>query len=217
VKPLFAEGVPLAADAHVSGARRAALLLHAMTPLDRAWMLDSLPEAQRDQLASLLGELQALGFEADPSLIEEATAPVSGTLPVMAAAGDEDVAGVKPRPWEARLLALDRGEVLRLANAFRNEPAGVTADLLRSADFPWRQAFLATFEPARPREMEDLIGARDAIGAVAPRLRDALSQAALDVARAERTVPVDDRAAREPMALLHRVWPFARRRRSTRP
>jgi hypothetical protein len=54
------------------GLRRAALMLHAMPRADRAWALRSLEPCERTSIEPLLAEIDALGLEPDPSLIEAA-------------------------------------------------------------------------------------------------------------------------------------------------
>jgi hypothetical protein len=212
------------ADGIAQGARRAALLLHAMAPEDRAWVLEALPAAQRHQLASLLEELEALGIERDPSLIEEVTGAIPNDAsrtetPRVNHSGPRNPDGEQSRdvpPLAIRLDALGPGEVLALARAFQREPAGVIADLLRLADMPWRQAFLAAFEPARRREIEEALDSRRALGPVAPRMRTALTQAALDAARAERIGPAWRTQAHAVKTLFQRAWLRVRHDRSPR-
>ncbi|MGJ7502496.1 hypothetical protein ACSFBF_19210 [Variovorax sp. ZT5P49] len=154
------------------GVRHAALLLHAMAPADRSWMLDALPQQERAELAPLLEELEALGIERDPALIDAAT---SGDE--LAAPAYEIVVGT-PRPAatsdEAMLHALDVEQVPTLADIFRTEPAGLVAELLSLADWPWREALLQAMEPVQRRKIEAHLAATTPASQTPPGLRAAL-------------------------------------------
>jgi hypothetical protein len=167
------------------GARHAALLLHAMSPQDRSWMLESLPAPERAGLVPLLAELEALGIERDPALINDATTGAS-----LAAMPQQEIAAIaaSPRPVsdEAMLHALDDGQVRELVTCLRAEPVGLITEWLRLADWPWREDFLAALEFGQRRRIEASLsaaapgfqtppGMRAAlIAAVAARLRDRL-------------------------------------------
>lgn len=164
------------------GARHAALLLHAMSPEDRSWMLEALPASERAGLVPLLAELEALGIERDPALIDDATADASS-----AAMPEQDFAAMGlPQVAvsdEAMLRALDGSQVRELVACLRTEPVGLITEWLRLADWPWREDLLAALEPAQRRRIEGKLlaigpglqappGMRAAmISAVAERLR----------------------------------------------
>lgn len=165
------------------GARHAALLLHAMSPEDRSWMLEALPASERAGLVPLLAELEALGIERDPALIDDATADAPS-----AAMPEQDFAAMAlqrlPVSEEAMLHALDSGQVRELVACLRAEPVGLITEWLRLADWPWREDLLASLEPAQRRRVEGNLltmrsgfpvppGMRAAlISAVAARLRE---------------------------------------------
>jgi hypothetical protein len=64
-----------------AGARRAALMLHAMLPQDRQWLLAALPPPQGRALEEMLAELQALGIPPDRELLQ----PLADKVESMAA------------------------------------------------------------------------------------------------------------------------------------
>ncbi|MDQ0086095.1 hypothetical protein J2W35_006476 [Variovorax boronicumulans] len=140
------------------GARHAALLLHAMSPEDRSWMLEALPASERAGLMPLLAELEALGIERDPALIDDATTGVPS-----AAMPQQDFAAVAPQPFpvsdEAMLHALDDNQVRELVACLRTEPVGLIAECLRLADWPWREGLLAALEPGQRRRVEASLSA----------------------------------------------------------
>lgn len=121
------------------GARHAALLLHAMTPLDRGWMLNALPVGEREEMRRLLAELEELGIERDATLIAEATAHVHAG----SAMSDESM-----------LMTLDEPGVQRAVECLRAEPVGLIAHWLHIAAWPWRDALLRAMEPVQRRRLE---------------------------------------------------------------
>ncbi|MGJ3703995.1 hypothetical protein [Variovorax sp. AFSI2.2] len=144
------------------GARHAALLLHAMAPADRAWMLDALDPSEREGLLRLLAELEALGMERDATLIAEATASASQPPPL---------------PDEAILLALDGSQLHELVQCLRAESAGLIARWLHLADWPWREELLAALEPAQRRRVDAALSAMSAEDSTPPAMRAALIEA----------------------------------------
>ncbi|MNY29248.1 hypothetical protein D3C86_1632790 [compost metagenome] len=149
-----------------SGARHAALLLHAMAPADRTWILEALPPVQRTGLQALLAELEALGIERDAALIADATAsaaPVEPRQPV----SDED-----------RLRTLNEVQFGEFVRLMRTEPVGLIAEWLRLADWPWRERLLAALEPGQRRQVEANLASTGAGYRTPPGMRAALISAA---------------------------------------
>ncbi|RYZ06343.1 MAG: hypothetical protein EOO24_11760, partial [Comamonadaceae bacterium] len=95
--------------------RRAALVAHAMSAADQAWLLQSMAPARRAELEGLLAELRALGIPPDASLLESLDASASSETPT------------PPDP----LAHLAAHQVDALAVMLRQEPPLVTARLLR--------------------------------------------------------------------------------------
>lgn len=176
------------------GARHAALLLHAMSPQDRSWMLEALPASERAGLVPLLAELEALGIERDPALIDDATAgAASAVMP------EQDFAAVAPQPFpasdEAMLHALDDHQVRELVACLRIEPMGLIAEWLRLADWPWREDLLAALEPGQRRRIETSLSATAPGFQAPPGMRAALIAA---VAARMRERPVGQAPAAAP-------------------
>lgn len=176
------------------GARHAALLLHAMSPEDRSWMLEALPASERADLMPLLAELEALGIETDPALIDDATAGAPS-----AAMPEQEFAAVAPQPFpvsdEAMLHALDDNQVRELVACLRTEPVGLVAECLRLADWPWREDLLAALEPGQRRRIEASLSATAPGFQTPPGMRAALIST---VAARLRERPVGEAPAAAP-------------------
>jgi len=144
--------------------RRAALLVHAMPPADRLWLLAALPLPARERLEALLAELRSLEVPPDSDLLRElADAPVSS-------AGE---------PAEDRIGRLDKAEVRSLVRILRGEPAAVAVRVLGMRPWPWKAAVLAQLPPAVARSVR---GAPS----LAPALERYLCEALLRRLRAEQ-------------------------------
>jgi hypothetical protein len=175
--------------AESSGARHAALLLHAMAPVDRVWMLDALPPTEREDLQRLLAELGALGIERDPVLIADATAGPSDSAAASLPEFDIDVRQLVPMSDEAWLHALDAGRLQALIQCMRAEPAGLVAEWLRLADWPWREELLAALEPAQRRRIEAILAASTTASNTPPGMRAAMISTVAE--RLQGLAPVD--------------------------
>ncbi|NML42924.1 hypothetical protein HHL11_04120 [Ramlibacter sp. G-1-2-2] len=105
-----------------AGARRAALLLHAMQPADRQWVLAALPAAQVGALRDMLAELEVLGIPPDDALLRP-LAEAPGATPA------------------ERLARLSGNEWQSLARCLQDEGAEFTCRLL--AGQAWREVLLA--------------------------------------------------------------------------
>lgn len=163
------------AGSGTDGARHAALLLHAMGPADRNWMLDALSSAQRQQISGLLQELEVVGVSRDPLLISEATAD-----------GDSS-----DRPSDEEfLMALDRSGVERAVAYLRTEPAELLAQWLQCAHWPWKEDLLGALEANKRRELKEILVDRSVSGRSTPRAMRARLIDALARAVRETTVPV---------------------------
>ncbi|MDB5858703.1 MAG: hypothetical protein JWQ76_2392 [Ramlibacter sp.] len=157
--------------------RRAALLLHAMAPLDQAWLLESLPPQRRDRLQALLQELRSLGIPADASVLQ------------LAAAAEE----VAPPSAMGRLELLNADEVAWLAGRLQEEPPELAVLLLAHQAWAWRTTLLERLDPAR----------RQRVAAAAADPRRPLAEAALFEALA-RMLPAEIGAPRTSAAT--RLW-----------
>jgi len=125
------------------GARRAALLLHAMGPKDRAWALTRLDANERAMVEPLLRELVELGIP--PDLPAAALVPAKSAR----AAAMADRAGKAPagRRRADGTAASDIGLEPALV-VLAGSPPALAAALLACAAWPWRAAALARLDPA---------------------------------------------------------------------
>lgn len=153
------------------GERHAALVVYAMAPEDRTWVLDALTPAERALLLELLAELESLGIERDPALIEDATAGVVAWPKSAALAGAQ---GEPPMSDEAVLHALDSAQVQELVACLRTEPVGLIAVWVRLAEWPWREQMLNALEPGQRRRIEANLSATTLGFQVPPGMRAAL-------------------------------------------
>ncbi|WP_423199788.1 MULTISPECIES: hypothetical protein [unclassified Cupriavidus] len=124
--------------------RRAALALHAMSAVDRAWMLGRLPAASLGTLRGHLRELQALGVPRDSSLLD-----VTDVEPPDEGAGPDCNSNASLAVRAAALPAE------RVAEALREEPASLVASLLAIQDWPWRQAVLQRLGASQARHIQE--------------------------------------------------------------
>lgn len=174
------------------GARHAALLLHAMAPADRNWMLDALPQEERADLVPLLAELEALGIERDPALIDAATSGDGFAAPAAVSPGHGLAHGAQsplPASDEAMLQALDDEQVSALAEILRIEPVGLIAEWLKLVDWSWHASFLQALEHVQRRKIEAHLAAMTTSAQTPPALRAALIS--MVAARLRGRPPVD--------------------------
>lgn len=181
-------------SAESGGARHAALLLHAMAPADRAWMLEALPAAERDELQGLLAELEALGIASDPTLIADATASTARSAPAQRA----------PMSDEEMLHALDGAQQSAMIRLVRAEPVGLIAAWLRVADWPWSEGLLNALEPGHRRRVEAALSAA-ASSSTPPALRAALIAAVAARLREQASADARPRPWRELKQSFHRM------------
>lgn len=117
------------------GHRRAAAALHGLQEEDRQWLLAELPDADRDILKQLLGELTELGFEPGSTATTSATA----MLPVR----------------QRNAITLSSADIVRNAAArdmialLEHEPSSLIAQVLGLEEWPWKQAYLQMLPPLR--------------------------------------------------------------------
>lgn len=161
----FAE---LAAPATSYGKRQAALLVHALAPSDRDWLVAQLSHLDQADMGTLLGELTALGIPSDPRLLQQALSGRSATPavsvernarqpvelpPPRAESGD---AGQASQQSDREFLRqLDAPGIAALATILLREPATLTARCLRVQVWPWQQAVLAHLNPVQRTRVQD--------------------------------------------------------------
>jgi hypothetical protein len=113
------------------GLRSAALVAHAMSPIDRDWLLSQLDLSQRAALQPLLDELLELQIPPDAELVGEALRSRHQKPPDSPPKVDDPVDrfGGLPARVVARVLA--------------DEPRRLTDRVLRMRPWPWRAEVLA--------------------------------------------------------------------------
>ena len=133
--PAQIAAAPAASPAPTDGARKSALLLHALPHSDRAWLLERLPEPERAALSALLAELESLGIPADRALVDRALASARGPE-----AGPS--AGTASSPGAVAMVALAAADPERLAAVLSGEPVTLLVRFLEMSDWPWREELL---------------------------------------------------------------------------
>lgn len=174
----------------MSGLRRAAVALHALTDADQQWVLAELPANERATLMQYLRELRELGFSRDQV----------ADLPILApAANDSEAESVLWHATPAQMQQL-----------FLGEPASLIATILADRDWPWTAGYLALLSPSRREGIHQA-----AIGRTAPaKVRSLLACCARrladsgTVAPASLPVPAPSSLRRmlEPLQRLVTAW-----------
>jgi hypothetical protein len=144
-------------DDALPGARRTALLLHALGDQDRSWLLARLPADARRPLAGMLDELRAVGIPATREVVEEALALGRSGAP--GRAGDPaSVGSGPPAPTETAIAWLEAADARALAAVLAPEPPMLVARLLAARPWTWRDelfAFLGSLRSAQVRSALD--------------------------------------------------------------
>ena len=173
--------------------KKAALLLHAMAPSDRDWLLSQLPQSERHALQELLAQLLELNIPADESLLDSVL-------------GDDHGAEIKVRELESNedavfLMNLDAYGVAALAGAFQRQPPRLIARALSLRPWRWRMQVLDKL----PKPLRDsVIDAMRSISQNAPS-DNALAIALLAAMRqcCEQAITDDMQLAQQPPKRSH--------------
>lgn len=132
--------------------RRAALLLHAMAPADRDWLLERMPAPAGQALRGLLIELAELGIPPDTellgSVLQVPRSHEALAAPAVDAEGSEDA------PF---LMALDAGGIDALVRAWQGQPSRLVARALCLRPWPWRPLALEKLPLPQRRRVMDLM------------------------------------------------------------
>lgn len=150
---------PLAEASLEAGLRQSALLLHAMQHGDRQWVLERLPADERNQVAPLLEELEALGIPRNRDLLQTAitqsAAPVESTAP---SDSPESEAAFMLRSLDS-IPPHERAPAwTRLCAVLKEEPAGLIAQMLQLHDWSWKESALKAITPRKRARVLDLTG-----------------------------------------------------------
>ncbi|BFO56024.1 MULTISPECIES: hypothetical protein [Comamonadaceae] len=162
---------PSAPSSPAAQARHAALVLHAMAPADRAWVLERMAPSQRDALQALLSELQALGIPPDPAGLDGLGAAAAASIargPVPS--GEAASSGPESDP----LMALGAPGIALLARAWRAQPPLMVAQALCLRPWPWRATLLEQLPALQRRRVMDLLGNVSSGPSTAPALASAM-------------------------------------------
>lgn len=131
-------------------ARKAALVFHALSAEDRAWILANLPSEQGRRLQSLAKELETLGIPSDPGLVQEVIsrgpAQHGGRSTARSARGTH-----RDHP---ATRALEGVEPARLAHLLSKESPGLIAYLLDGHAWPWEVTLLRLLDAPLRSEVE---------------------------------------------------------------
>lgn len=146
----------------LSALRQAALLAHALSPRDRAWLLASLDAQNRARIEGLLRELRALGIPGDGSLLQQA-------LQRPGASACVDVRDGAPR-------ALSSVQAQAVADLLRGEPAALAARLLATQAGAFAEALLDRLAPHQAQAVRQVAPQRPA-PALERAVRDAVQLA----------------------------------------
>lgn len=131
-------------------AKHAALLLHAMAPPDRHWMLSQLTAAERNTLEQLLSELAELSIPADASLVEKLILREQASAAPASPSNSSDADG-------DFLASLDTTDITALAKAWAAEPPYLVAQALSIQPWPWKSALLAQLPPLQQRRVVEIL------------------------------------------------------------
>lgn len=157
-----------------NGMRRAALSLHALTPQDRDWMLQVLPEHQAGALESLLGELRELGIPPGEDLLRDVEVSRAGSEP------------------ESKVRQLHRCTPEELARILRQEPAALTGTLLAAHCWSWSDELLRSLDPHLAQRLRNR----------SPSVRTPALQAAVIAAVRRRLPDSPEQTSRSPSAWI---------------
>lgn len=136
-----------------SDPRKAALLLHAMSPDDQQWILAQLLPAQRATLLALLLEIKELGIPADQAFLSQ----VISTASHPARSPDNTAIDASEPGPEAPLAMLEQAYPVMLGEILRDESAGLIARVLALQAWPWSDALLEQLNPVKRRRVEELL------------------------------------------------------------
>ena len=173
--------------------RQAALLLHALSQSDQAWILAALPEQDSSELTTLLQELRDMNVTPDPSWVVQwlpQTSLKQETLPEVKrgqahAVGSTSLASKS----HAELMELKPHQVSELARLLSGEPVHLTMCLLRIQPWPWREKLLSQMSASAQMRLRQS-------------LRDLTADSGLGPDRSETGLPGGSAVSRVEQALV---------------
>lgn len=132
--------------------RKAALLLHAMAPADRDWLLNRMSAPEGQALRGLLAELAELGIPPDTELLGSLLQAPRAREALAAPAARAEASGDAPF-----LMALDAGPIDALVRAWQGQPPRLVARALCLRPWPWRPLALEKLPLPQRRRVMDLM------------------------------------------------------------
>ena len=202
--------------------RKAALLLHTLSDVDRNWMLEQLPAEQRRRLLDLVDELRELGIPALPALLDAVKDDLAGERSP-APSPDIDTDG-----WEGWCAAIERAGPSAVWPILRSEPEQLIARVLALRDWSWAPAIAQWLDPLQRTTVRALL---EQGGGSDYREAQKMNEYLLSrLSERVRALPADTRASGQPVGsvasgaaakparrLLGWPWPrFGRDRESIR-
>jgi hypothetical protein len=139
-------GAAATADSDV---RKAALLLHTLSDVDRNWMLEQLPVQHRRQLLELVEELRELGIPASQALLDAVKDDATvGRAPISVPADDG---------WESWCAEIDRSAPSAVWPILRAEPEHLIARVMAVRDWSWAPAIAQWLDPLQRSRVRALL------------------------------------------------------------
>lgn len=140
----------------MSGHRRAALALHGLQARDKQWLLAQLPAQDQSILQGHLQELDTLGFQYEPDLLEQlpaASEAAPAPYPALqkGPASPEQMVPDQMDPIDAAIGHIARAGAEQILLLVQDEPLGWLARLLACQPWPWQPALLEQL-PAPTRQ-----------------------------------------------------------------
>jgi hypothetical protein len=144
--------------------KKAALHLHGLEPVDCHWILEQLPEMQRETLAAMLDELRELGIPRDPTVL---------TLSNNEGALDQNSRKhPKAGREEPEFAAIAKASISRLGEILENESDATIAAVLLADDWPWKTPLLTGLDLDRQEKISQAMEALR--GKLTVKFRDSL-------------------------------------------
>jgi hypothetical protein len=149
--------------------RQAALLLHALSASDQAWLLATLSEQDSRELTALLQELRAMNVTPDPAWLAQWLPQTESTEENLLEAQSPDANAFSlmspASKSHAELIELKPHQVSDLARLLSAEPVQLTLRLLRIQPWPWREKLISQMSASAQmrlrQSLRDLTGDAD--------------------------------------------------------
>lgn len=171
--------------------RHAALLLHALSEADRAWLWERLSDSQRNALQPLLLELGELGIARDPALVRQVLARAPGAA---------------VREALSPIDELDRLPAVRVAALLAQEPRAFVLQLISLRQWRWGDEIVRSMALPAVDRPGAASGERFVWHAAKLIVERARVVSAQDAPQADRARPAQARLARGRRAVKRLLW-----------